>query len=139
MLVITVCVMHPKNMSDLEWRRLQVHEQQSERAKKSPVQKTLIFARRAHEKMSQALGWKLSFSLLEIAVFLSTSKLVNALELAASRKGAYPPLVQTIQCHVVDMHMLSLGRIRTNIKVRRASSKHSWIAWLSTTAMAVLR
>ena len=47
--------MHPEKASDLEWRRLQVHEQQSEREKKSLVQKTLIFAKRAREKQDQEL------------------------------------------------------------------------------------
>jgi len=52
--------MHPEKTSDLEWRRLQVHEQQSERQKKSHVQKALIFARRAQQKLTQERGCELS-------------------------------------------------------------------------------
>ena len=48
---ISACVRRPQHSSHTEWRRLQVHEQQSERQKKNPFQKCLIFSNRAKEKL----------------------------------------------------------------------------------------
>jgi len=47
-------IMKPTHSSHHEWRRLQLHEQQAERQRKDPVQKCLVFAKRAHEKTAEA-------------------------------------------------------------------------------------
>ena len=57
---LTVCIMIPEKVSDLEWRRLQVHEQQSERAKKSPIQKTVDFRQEGPAETASGTGWDLS-------------------------------------------------------------------------------
>ena len=47
---ITVTIMDERTSTfGHEWRRLQVHEQQAERHKKSLLQKSLVFAARAAE------------------------------------------------------------------------------------------
>ena len=48
---VSCIVMHHYHVSHQEWRRLQVHEQQSERQRKDPMQKCLIFAKRANRKV----------------------------------------------------------------------------------------
>ena len=41
--------MTEQSVADIEWRRLQTHEQQAERQKKNLLQKCLIFSKRATE------------------------------------------------------------------------------------------
>ncbi|CAK9049338.1 PABC domain-containing protein [Durusdinium trenchii] len=50
---IFVVVVLQSHSHHYDWRRLQVHESQSERQRKSPMQKALTFSKRADEKVHQ--------------------------------------------------------------------------------------
>jgi hypothetical protein len=41
---------------ELDFRRLQIHEQQTEKQRRNPLQKTLVFSWRAKELMTQDMG-----------------------------------------------------------------------------------
>ena len=58
---IFVVVVLQSHSHHYDWRRLQVHESQSERQRKSPMQKALTFSKRADEKVHQA-QWLLTLN-----------------------------------------------------------------------------
>lgn len=48
-------------MFQLDFRRVQMHEQQAEKQKKNPLQKALVFTRRANELVSQESWLQLQY------------------------------------------------------------------------------
>ena len=57
MVQVDCTIMEHSHPAHHEWRRLQVHEQMAERQKKDPMQKALIFSKRASEKVIEDSGW----------------------------------------------------------------------------------
>ena len=53
---ILKCKLTSATRADCSWRRLQTHEQQSERQRKNVLQKVLVISARAHELQVQDLG-----------------------------------------------------------------------------------
>ena len=52
------CKVQSAGVAELRWRRIQVHEQQSERQRKNILQKVLTFAARARELQCEDMGSK---------------------------------------------------------------------------------
>ena len=72
MVQVDCTIMEHSHPAHHEWRRLQVHEQMAERQKKDPMQKALIFSKRASEKVIEDSGWcgLMSSEHLEILLML---------------------------------------------------------------------
>ena len=66
-IMVNCVVMKHSHTSHIAWRRLQVHEQQSERQRKNPFQKANIFHQRAHSKITEDPCATISF--MESTVF----------------------------------------------------------------------
>ena len=59
---------------ELEWRRLQSHEQQSERVKKTMIQKAMLFSKRANEKQKEERLITNCQLIITIKIFITIKK-----------------------------------------------------------------
>ena len=77
MVQVDCTIMELSHPAHHDWRRLQVHEQMAERQKKDPMQKALIFSKRAAAKVIEdSGGWGL-LSSEHLEIGLSSPNLVG--------------------------------------------------------------